>query len=63
MNNKIKVTGNDACDSGVITVTYNKDALTTPLILDFKREDGFECTIGLHHYSTKQLLKLIIESI
>lgn len=60
---KIVVRGNDAVGSGAVFIEYHKDAQIAPLHLSFKREDGLECNICLHHDAVKELLKLIVNNI
>ena len=60
---KIIVYGNDAVDMGTVTITYSKSAPVSPLHLDFKRDDGLECSISLTHRSVKELLKLIVNNL
>lgn len=61
--NKIVVHGNDVLDGGEVTIEYNRYASVSPLHLDFKREDGFKCSISLTHGAVKELLKLVVNNL
>lgn len=60
---KIIVYGNDAVDGGYITIQYSRGASVSPLHLDFKRSDGFECNMSLTHGAVKELLKFIVNNL
>lgn len=59
----IIVEGNDAVDTGYVTISYYKGSSVSPLHFDFKREDGFECSISLTHNAVKELLKLLVNEL
>lgn len=62
--NTVELRGNDAVDSGMITITYSAHSGTpTPLSFDFNRDDGYKCNFGVKSEYVRDLLIFLAENI
>jgi hypothetical protein len=64
MSNTIKISGNDACGLGEITVTHtNSSHAVSPLNFEFKGLNGTSYSFSLHTHSIRQLAVFLVEKL